>query len=97
MKEAFNIFQGVYGLCVGMIRQFGDQAIAGGTFLWLGENGYQLRVNNANNHQTTYGVLGAAVAALSDYMSQHGCATGTFSIHDGLNQVGEGTIGPQRH
>lgn len=75
-----------------MIRRYGDHAIAGGVFRWAGEEGLELRVHNANNHQTTYGVLGAAMSALVDYMGQNGYAAGSFKIYDGTNYVGDGTI-----
>ena len=88
-----NILDGVYGFCWSMIQRYGDHEIAGGAFHWVGENGFDLRVRNANNHQTTYGVLGAAMSALADYMGEYGHAAGTFSIHDGTNIVGAGEIG----
>lgn len=53
-----------------------------------------LRIINTNNHQLTWGVLGAAIDALRDYMSQAVTGPGEswFSIFDGQNEVGMGTI-----
>ena len=53
-----------------------------------------LTVANANNHQTTWGVLGAACSALADFISQRGAFSSlTFQIYDGANQVATGTAG----
>ena len=61
----------------------------------LGADALTLWVYDANNHHLTWGVLGAALQALRDYMSQHGHAFGTvsFSVFDGENQTGQGFIG----
>ena len=50
---------------------------------------------NANNHQQTWGVLGAALDAVGLFMRQNGGGAGTaiFSIFDGTNMVGTGSIG----
>lgn len=50
---------------------------------------------DANHHQLTWGVLGAALQAIKEYMSQSGTSFGTayFSIYDGDNQTGKGSIG----
>ena len=91
--EVFNMLHGVYNLCLNMIRRYGDQPIVGASLLWVGTGQFELRVRNVNNHQTTYGVLGAAMLALEDYMDRFGYCAGTFSIFDGTNHVGDGTIG----
>ena len=76
---------------------FGDgiiEAQAGGhVFRWL-QGGVAVTVINANNHQTTWGVLRAAIGAVGDAMIGNlaeGAAT--FRIVDGGNVVGTGTIG----
>ena len=53
-----------------------------------------LRMANTNNHQLTWGVLGAAIDALGEYMHQAvtGPGEGWFSVFDGQNEVGMGTI-----
>ena len=49
-----------------------------------------LVVWNANNHQTTWGVLGAAVEALRECMRVNGWGVGRFGIWDGGIEVGGG-------
>lgn len=53
----------------------------------------ELTTWNANNHQTTFGVLSSAVGALEDYMRKTGVwGTARFWIFDGGNQVGAGEV-----
>ena len=68
--------------------------LAGGAYYWSQiSSDYYIDVSNANNHQVTYAVLRAAVAALRDYMAQEGeYGTLVFDIWDGNNQVGKGVI-----
>ena len=74
---------------------YGDGVIAGGAFDRESHTtGMVLRAWNENNHQTTWGVLGAAVTALLDGMARDGWAYGAFQVHDGDNWVGSGVIGP---
>ncbi|MCJ1298275.1 hypothetical protein MMC08_001064 [Hypocenomyce scalaris] len=62
-------------------------------FQWNGEMGLALNVANSNNLQTTWGVLGAALTALEDYMqSQNVWGSAQFTIFDGANEVGQGTL-----
>ena len=48
---------------------------------------------NSNNHQLTWGVLGAAVTALENHMSQYSYEAPSFTIIDGMVEVGKGVIG----
>ena len=74
-----------------MIAAQGDQPIRTGSLVWGGSPIVVLW--NANNHQLTYGVAGAAIAALRDYMVQEDVSgTLSFDIWDGDNQVGAGLI-----
>lgn len=75
------------------VSKLGDGPLSGGHFGWVGDNGLVLNAWGANNHQTTYGVLGAAIKALSGYFDAHGYGRATFLIYDGQNQVGEGIVG----
>ena len=77
------------------IQKSQDGVIRDGLFDATGSNNLFLRVANANNHQTTYGVLGAALEAVHGFMSSKNRYYGkaTFSIFDGTNQVGQGVIG----
>ena len=76
------------------MQLLGDGVIPGGMVKWVGEDDLLLFVKNAANHQVTWGVLGAALMALSDYMSKFGYGLVSFAIFDGDSQVGQGTIGP---
>lgn len=71
----------------------GDTVVYGGVFAHQFPNcGLQFRFQNANNHQLTFGVINAALVALTDWMEQHEIATCTFDVFDGKNQVGEGVF-----
>ena len=52
-------------------------------------------MRNADNHQLSWGVVGAAVEAVADYMYSEGGEVGvaSFEIYEGRYQVGTGTIG----
>ena len=50
-------------------------------------------VQNANNHQITWGVLSSAVRGLRDYMAEKGWKEVGFEVFDGWNQVGTGAVG----
>ena len=68
-----------------------------GLLIWMGgglvANGFGLLTWDSNNHQQTWGVLGAALEALEDYMRGAGYGQVLFTIVDGPNQVGEGMLG----
>lgn len=70
----------------------GDGLLHGGRFTYLGRNAVALYVANANNHQTTYGVLLAALTAVQTWMQSNSWMSCAFDIYDGNNMVGEGTI-----
>ena len=74
------------------IQQNGDGIMPGGYFNWMGISGVALEAMNANNHQTTWGVLGAAINALLGYMEANGFRQAQFDIYDGENQVGVGLV-----
>lgn len=48
---------------------------------------------NAGNHQTTWGVLRAAIGAVLDCMATSGYGGAHFHIYDGENLVGLGRVG----
>lgn len=76
------------------MAESGDGVMAGGVFDYSGDGGLSLYAIDTNNHQTTYGVLGAAVEGLSHWMitsGEYGAAH--FIIFDGGNEVGQGTLG----
>ena len=81
-----------YNSVEGYLYSFGDGLIARGVFNFLGANAVQVQVQNANNHQITYGVLASALEALERWTAQNGCVLGAFVIRDGPNVVGTGSI-----
>lgn len=94
--EVLEVLNAAFVSITEHIQAVGDGLLPGpdGMFRWLGPNGIELHTQNANNHQTTWGVLGAAVMALGDYMHSfdvYGAVD--FNIWDGSHQVGQGTIG----
>ena len=54
------------------MNKHGDGPVVGGGFDWNSVSGAELHTWNSNNHQQTYGVLRAAIAALMDYMGRNG-------------------------
>ena len=60
----------------------------------LGRNALSMTVRSEDDFQTTYGVLHSAILAMIDWMSSDGVTfgTGRFTIWDGENQVGHGSI-----
>lgn len=64
----------------------------GGVWQWNVHLGLALQTWNANNHQMTWGVLGAALLALQQYMEAIGYGTVTFDVMDGANWVGSGRL-----
>lgn len=71
----------------------GDRVIPGGATDYIGPSLMMFRTWNTNNHQQTYGVLLAAIAALRNYMSGHQYGSATFTIFDGVHEVAAGMIG----
>lgn len=84
---------------VGHIESVADGPILTGDFSYLkpqwGGATMAMHVWNVNNHQVTYGVLGAAVRTLTDFFGSTGWGAATFQIWDGVNEVGMGVVGLQ--
>lgn len=74
------------------IGSVGDGALLGGVFSFETKEGALISIWNANNHQTTWGVLRAAILAVADYMESRGYGEAIFNIYDGTNQVGAGQV-----
>lgn len=74
------------------IRSLGDGPIDNGRYSMVGLGGVGVNAWNADNHQLTWGVLGAALTALLDYMRIYGNGAITFNIFDGAHMVGQGTV-----
>lgn len=71
------------------IAAAGDGVLASnGFYSVVGDGGLRLSAWNANNHQLTWGVFGAALLALMDYMrTEQWYGSVSFDIYDGLNMV----------
>lgn len=71
------------------VDRSGDGIIGhNGGYTLVGDAGIRLSAWNVNNHQLTWGVLGAALMAVMDYMrvkDWYGAVT--FDIYDGVNKV----------
>lgn len=81
------------------IRKKGDTTIRDGMSTYQ-TPGLMMISQNANNHQQTWGVLGAGISALSEYMrvqkgQGYSPSSVAFLIYDGPNQVGNATFGPK--
>lgn len=87
-----NLLLSAMGNIVNRILQTGDGNLEHGMFNQVGANAVSVQVWNANNHQTTYGVLGGVLGALHEWMVDHQFTAASFGIFDGANQVGNGVI-----
>lgn len=82
-----------YEYISGYVWAHGDSIMPTGSFRWPADSPVILEIYNANNHQTTCGVMASAIWALADWMHMNGVVGGgTFNIYDGQNQVGTGRI-----
>lgn len=87
-----NLLSSAFDSLTQHIQNRGDGNVPGGTFIWKSIFGVTLTTMNTNNHQQTYGVLAAAISALVNYMTENTFGQVTFSIFDGANEVGKGSI-----
>lgn len=80
-------------ICQEHVQGPGDGVIQSGRLYTSLLDGLSLELTNANNHQLTWRVAGAAVQTLLDYMhSQDIYGQATMWIHDGVNVVGQGVL-----
>ena len=70
-----------------------DGPIPNGRFSTEGY-GVKWFVVNDNNHQVTWGVMGSAIEALTNFMVLYGFGPAIFAIWDGPNLVGRGLLQP---
>ncbi|MCJ1300797.1 ER membrane complex subunit 3 [Hypocenomyce scalaris] len=84
-----------YNSVVAHISTSGDGLVPAGMFhVSNGATGMDLLCLNADNHQITWGMLGAALNALQDFMNSYQIwSAATFAIYDGENQVSVGSLG----
>lgn len=87
-----DILDDAYDALKRHIDILGDGPIPDGFFLWESIYGPRLSTWNSNNHQQTFGVLAAAISALTNYMRTKYFGAVTFWIFDGTHEVGKGTI-----
>ena len=83
-----------YNSIVAHLHSSGDGLMPGGIFHRRNSvSGLEIFCVNSNNHQLTWGVLGAALNALEDFMNENQMwSAATFGIYDGPNYVGVGTM-----
>lgn len=74
------------------IRIAGDGVIPASQSTWGDTGGTLMKTWNSNNHQITWGVFGAALSALKEYTNEYGWGTASFTIFDGVKEVGEGYV-----
>ena len=71
----------------------GDGLVPGGVFIWQGNGGHVVRMENSNNHQQTLGVVAEALGTIMDFLiTERDHGVGVFTVHDGPNEVGIGAI-----
>ena len=81
------------------IQSSGDRVIDGGLiyFITTPSTGVQVYIEDeaSGKHHVTYGVAGAALMGLNDWMAGkgNGYSDATFQINDGPNLVGNGYMG----
>lgn len=93
-KVILDLIDDAYTNVMGHLSFHEDSVIADGKFFWAGKSGVNVHTVNVGNHQQTWGVLGAALFALGDFMFRIGMEAGAcyFTIIDENNQVGRGAI-----
>lgn len=87
------LLENAYSAITVRVDSIGDGPVSSGSFRIMGDEDIELYTRNANNHQQTWGVLGAAISALQDYMNQNGYGQAAFYIFDGGIEVATGRIG----
>ena len=78
---------------VRQVTATGDGVIPTGSFSFS-KYSIDCQASNANNHQLTWGVMGAAIEALANFMTLYGFGAARFGIYDGDNLVGQGVFQP---
>ena len=69
-----------------------NNRLSGNGFVWIGENNMDIRVWNTNNQQMAWSVVNTAMSELYTYMVEDVFGTVDFTIYDGANEVGQGSI-----
>ncbi|KAA6414976.1 MAG: hypothetical protein FRX48_01727 [Lasallia pustulata] len=82
-----EILDQAHAFILSEIAGAGDGVILGGMFNWYGRQGTALSLLDTDNHQCTWGVLGAAVAGLAEFMREGGMGVGGCIL---LSMMGRG-------
>ena len=84
-----------YNTILERMMQHGESAlIPQGVFSWQGNNHLFFRAWNTDvNHEMNWKILLYGLGALWDYLAIGGFGTLRFTIYDGGNEVGRGTVG----
>lgn len=90
-----NLLNSVHNEIGNHIARAGDHLVPEG-FISIADFGLELRMVNANNHQQTWGVMNAGIAALMQFMQRSGRGPGAvaWQVYDGQNMVGVGFLQP---
>lgn len=87
------VLNDAYNSVYAHLHSIGDGELPGGRFVFA-DHMMVLNVWNSNNHQITWGVLGAALWGLRDFMEEMNVWGSTvFQVFDGLTWVGSGMLG----
>lgn len=91
-QAIFRLLHEAFDVISHHLNTLGDGLLTGGRFIWI-DVPLSIEVVNANNHQTTWGVLAEALLALDDYMKVNDdVGAAHFTIFDGGREVGTGTL-----
>lgn len=92
-QAVFGLLHEAYEVVTTHLELMGDGLLIGGRFAWA-DYPLSIEVMNANNHQTTWRVLGEVLVALKDYMTVNNhVGAAEFTIFDDGTKVGSGTVG----
>ena len=90
--EIRNLLNAAYEFSQDYIQLMGDGVIPADGMNYTPVDGFRVMFANTNNHQITWGVYGAALAALRDFMMAHGFGPAVFRVVDGANAVATGVV-----
>lgn len=95
--KLFELLRAIANLATRRIAEHGDRVIPISDLIILGSSmvgeGVLMTLNNANNHQLTYGVVHGTALALEAFINTYGgYQSMDFQIVDGPNLVGTGRI-----
>lgn len=88
-----NLLNWAYGSIFTHIHNVGDGLVQSGSYKVI-IDGVELCMQNVNNHQQTWGMIGAAISALAGFQNTGplGPRAVNFQIYDGRYLVGAGYI-----